>query len=66
MVTQHVAVMSEFTCVSSNAYKSDKESIIIVVNNKYYYCISLCGTMTVLPDDVIVMTRGNGRIDGDT
>ena len=30
------------------------------------YCISLYGTMTVLPDDVIVMTRGNGRIDGDT
>ena len=29
------------------------------------YCISLYGTMTVLPDDVIVMTRGNGRIDGD-
>ena len=29
------------------------------------YCISLYGTMTTLPDDVIVMTRHNGRIDGD-
>ena len=32
------------------------------------YWISLYGTMTILPDDVIVMTRysGIGKIDGDT
>ena len=30
------------------------------------YCISLYGTMAILPDDVIVMTRVNGRFDGDT
>ena len=30
------------------------------------YCISLYETMAILPDDVIVMARYNGRIDGDT
>ena len=30
------------------------------------YCISLYATMTILPADVILMTRHNGRIDGDT
>ena len=30
------------------------------------YCISFYVTMTTLPDDVIVMTGHNGRIDGDT
>ena len=30
------------------------------------YCISLYGTMIVLPDDVIVMTRYNTKIDGST
>ena len=30
------------------------------------YCISLYATMTILPDDVIMMARHNGRIDSDT
>ena len=30
------------------------------------YWISLHGTMAILPDNVTVMTRYNGRIDGDT
>ena len=30
------------------------------------YCISLYGTMTILSDDIIVMTGHNGRIDGST
>ena len=30
------------------------------------YCISFYVTMAILPDDVIVMTGHNGRIDGDT
>ena len=29
------------------------------------YCISVYGNMTILPDDVIMMTRHTGRIDGN-
>ena len=30
------------------------------------YCTSLYGTMTIPPDDVIVMAGKNGRIDDET
>ena len=58
VVTQHfVAVVSEFICISSNSYKSKKWRNC---------CISLYVTMTLLPDNVIVMVKHNGRVDGDT
>ena len=51
-----VALVSEFICISSNSYKSEMRD----------YYISLHGTMAILPNYVIVMTRHNGRIDGAT
>ena len=49
MVTQHVSVS---LAMPTNLIRRD-------------YCVSVYGTMEVLPDDVTLMTR-HGRVYGDT
>ena len=49
MVTQHVSVSQ---AMPTNLIRRD-------------YCVSIYGTMAVLPDDVTLMTR-HGRVYGDT
>ena len=50
MVTQHVSVS---LAMPTNLIRRD-------------YCVSVYGTMAVLPDDVTLMTRHDGRVYGDT